>query len=219
MTSVHDKETGKEKAFRYIKDSVVARDLPPGDAVGARCLAKEITAAPGLVREAVDTLIQEDWTMRRPEGQMRVEPVLKQDLIEITQLRHALEPMIVESIMPRLSRKQFVYLDALLSQHERLLTFPNAAEEFQGLDRSFHLYLASLTENRRLISIMQAITDVHQRIGVNAMYTKTRCVPCLAEHAAIVESLRRADCAAAKEAVTSHIDRAYDALVFHLHEC
>ena len=220
MTHHVTQPSNKEKAYSYIKEAVIARDFLPGDAVNERAIAKKLVMNSGPVRMAMEDLIEEGWLMASPSASApRVTPVTKRHVTEITQLRLALEPMVVEQIMPRLGRKQMAYLDALLSQHDRLRVMPDAMEQFVGLDRSFHLYLASLTENNKLLQIMQSLFETLRRIEPGHLLAGNRFGACFEEHRTLVDSLRHADCAAAKEAICRHIDHDHDAIVFHIQEC
>lgn len=132
------------------------------------------------------------------------------DVTEALQLRQALEPMVIELLMPRVSRKQLSELDALLERHKELAGNSRAGAMFMELDKRFHLYLAELAGNRRLTAIMRAIWDLQVRTGSKPFQAPGNMEKFSKEHAEIVEAIRNADCAAAKELISRHIDRAYD---------
>lgn len=132
------------------------------------------------------------------------------DVNEALQLRLALEPLVIELIMPRVSRKQLAELDALIDRHGQIAGNPRAGAMFMELDKRFHIYLAELTGNRRLASIIRAIWDLQLRTGSEPFQTPGNMEAFSKDHARIVDAIRNADCAAAKDVLARHIDRAYD---------
>ncbi|CAK7008373.1 MAG: hypothetical protein DELT_00340 [Desulfovibrio sp.] len=139
------------------------------------------------------------------------------DLLEITQLRQALEPMIIELLMPRANRKQLDELDALIQRHEQLAVSARAGAMFMELDKRFHVYLAELTGNARLTEIMRAVWDAQIRVGTSpALHSLTNMAVLTQDHTRIVKAVRNADCAVAKEEVLDHIDRAYQMFTAHI---
>lgn len=132
------------------------------------------------------------------------------DVNEALQLRQALEPLVMELVMPRVSRKQLAELDALIERHGQLAGNPRAGAMFMELDKRFHLYLADLAGNRRLAAIIRAVWDLQVRTGSEPFQAPGHMEILSRDHARIVEAIRNADCAAAKELTVRHIDRAYD---------
>lgn len=216
MNTVCDQDRQRENAYAFIRRAVITRSVPPGNVIDIHDVAERTMADVALVRQAVDMLVRESWLTPAPGGQAHVAHVTLQDAEEVMDMRRALEGLIVERVLPRLGRKQFAYLDALLGQHERLVTNPAAEEEFLAVDRSFHLYLAGLAGNSRLSAFMHLTMDLYARLGVDYVRAQRRIAPCLLEHAAIVTALRQADCLAAKDAVRKHLDRTQDALRTYL---
>jgi Transcriptional regulators len=206
----------EEQACRHIKNMITARILRPGGGVAIEALALAARVSPATMRGAAGRLVQEGWLTRLSPETATVRPVTEYDIDNTAQTRLALENQIIERVMPRLMRKQFAYLDALVAQHERVAKVASAMEEFLGLDQGFHMYLAGLTGDSQIMRALRTVRDINMRLGLDMERIKSRLIPCLNEHKALVEALRDADCAAAKQAMAEHIGNAFAAMKLSL---
>lgn len=214
MTTVSEERNlgNRGKAYTHIKRAIIEQSILPGALVDCSEIAEKVAEPMAAVANVANALVLEDWLVESVDGRFYVKPVTRRDLEEITELRLAIEPLVVERIMPRLSRKQFKYIDALIAQHKQLITSDNPTGRFPGVDYSFHMYLASLTDNNRLIRCMQSVMDVSLRLGAAYGRSPDTSAAVLKDHGTLVNALRRADCAAAKYVVMIHIERGYDLL-------
>ena len=202
----------KQKAYQFLKEAIMVRELRPGSKVSERILAARLKMSRTPVREAIYALRDEGWIAVAPWRGAVVRPVTRLEIDECTHLRMAIEPYAVELAMPRMGAKEIAYLDSL-TESQKSIAGQEAANKFITIDQSFHLYIAELTGNGRLLSIMRSLRDVHLRLGVEAVQIKQRYETTLSEHMAIVDALRTGNGPAAADAMRDHLRRTRDALL------
>ena len=78
--------------------------------------------------------------------------------------------------------------------------------QFISVDKDFHIYLAELSGNHRLVNLMSTISDQIRWFGVSALNLPNRKEQTLKEHAWIIECLKNKEVEKAKEAVLEHIE-------------
>ena len=202
----------KEKAYQFLKRAIMTRELRPGDKVSERTLAFKLKMSRTPVREAIYALRDEGWIAVAPWRGAVVRPVTRLEIDECTHLRMAIEPYAVELALARIGAKEIAYLDSL-NESQRHIAGQEEANKFITIYQNFHIYLAELTGNGRLLNIMRALRDVHLRLGVEAVQVKQRYETTLIEHIAIVEALRTGNGQAAADAMRDHLRRTREALL------
>lgn len=212
MAKARSGRSHKEKAYAFLKRAIMTRELRPGDKVSERTLAFNLKMSRTPVREAIYALREEGWIAVAPWRGAFVQPVTRREIDECTHLRMAIEPYAVELALTRIGTKEIAYLDSL-TESQRHIAGQEEADRFIDIDQNFHIYLAELTGNGRLVSIMRALRDVHLRLGVEAVQIKQRYEATLCEHVAIVDALREGDSRAAADAMREHLRRTREALL------
>lgn len=202
----------KERAYQFLKQAIMTRELSPGDKVSERTLAFKLKMSRTPVREAIYALRDEGWIAVAPWRGAVVRPVTRLEIDESTHLRMAIEPYAVELALSRIGAKEMAYLDSL-TESQKHIADQAEADKFIAIDQNFHLYLAELTGNGKLLSIMRSLRDVHLRLGVEAVQIKQRYEATLCEHMTIVDALRSGDGTAAADAMRDHLRRTREALL------
>lgn len=203
----------RERACSHVRNAVFTRSLRPGVRIDPGRAAEHAGVPPAAMREALANLADNGWLERPSPETFIVKPVTAADIRETAQRHLSLEYLIIEQAMPRLTRRQFEYLDALTAQHRRAGLAQSQAEELTSLGRTFHLYLASLSGVTSLVESMRVILELGLRLGIDPRRVQERFPQSLHEHEAVVNALRDADCAAAKRAVRLHLDNEYSAML------
>lgn len=89
----------------------------------------------------------------------------------------------------------------------------NNSEIFIHEDRNFHMYLAQITNNSRLIQFLDKLSDQVLRLGVRAVTRESRVHETLAEHQEILNALQKRSPSEAVEAMEQHIENTEEILM------
>jgi DNA-binding GntR family transcriptional regulator len=135
----------------------------------------------------------------------------RRDVDEIFELRKAIELAAVEKIT--LASPPF----DLFEVEESLLRQRRAAKEkdylaFMEADRLFHTRFSELTNNRRLIAILENLRDMIHLMGTKALAVEGRALKVIEEHQAIFEAVSRGNSEEARQAMAYHLYQSKEAV-------
>ncbi|MEW9672616.1 GntR family transcriptional regulator [Ammoniphilus sp. 3BR4] len=203
----------KETAYEKIKNAIINHSILPGDPLFERYLSDSLGISRTPVREAIHQLEMEGWVYSVPRKGTFVCPISLQDVEEVLQLRKAIETLVVELLIPVISNEQIEKLERIhgLQSSRRLDN-----QEFISIDKDFHLSLAELSNNRRVVMLIQTLSDQMRWFGIRAVTIPGRTEQTLQEHLAILEGLKNRDFEQAKKAVLLHIEHTKEAVVSSL---
>jgi Transcriptional regulators len=194
----------KEQVYEKLKTAIINQVLKPGERLNERILAENLGISRTPLREALHRLESEGWIFTKPWKGTYVSNITEQDIEEVFQLRGTLEIMVIELITQQMNPEQLLRIDEIHQMQIRLGDEFKAGE-FIEIDKSFHMYLAELTGNKRLIQILGNLSDMMQRLGITAIQTNERYRETLQEHTSIIDSLKTKDIIKAKQDMLYHV--------------
>ncbi len=135
----------------------------------------------------------------------------RRDVDEIFELRKAIELAAVAIITK--ASPPFDLLDI----EESLLEQRKTAQQkdylgFMEADRSFHTYFSKLTNNRRLIVILENLRDMIHLMGTKALSLEGRAIEVIDEHQAIFDAVKKGKVAEACRAMEIHLEKSKEAV-------
>ncbi len=168
----------REKAYLYIQQLIAHGTLPAGGGISELLLAKELGSSRTPIREAMNQLAAEGLLQQSPAGGMVVAQLSREDIIELYELREALEVYAVAKIsriaMRPADQDRLQHLvDEILTLQKELVKSKQTQldgkqmERFIGCDLGFHALLMSMTHNSRLQKI---INDTRLLISIFAIH-------------------------------------------------
>jgi DNA-binding GntR family transcriptional regulator len=195
-----------------LAERVVSGALAPGTRLMQDHVAEEFHASPVPVREAFRTLEAQGLVTAKPRCGVRVSPLDPGTVLEVTEMRAALEGLALHHAVPRLGRAD---LDAA----RQAVVEGDASDQiavWEAANRRFHLAITAPCGMSRL---MASIGDLHRGTArfLFATWKQLDWQPRSdTEHRAILERLERGDGAGARELLEAHVREAGRALVEHL---
>lgn len=158
--------------------------MSPGSAVSEIALAKELGSSRTPIREALGQLVAEGLLEQTPNRGAVVVQLKRQDIIDLYELREALEVYAVGKVAQRTnSEQEIARLNTLvedISTLEKELTASRKGEldeqqmqRFIACDLGFHALLVRMSSNARILKLVQEtrllirIFAIHRR-GHNA---------------------------------------------------
>lgn len=207
----------REKAYLHIQKSIANGTLAAGGGISELMLAKELESSRAPIREAMHQLAAEGLLEQNPSGGMVVTQLKREDIIELYELREALELFAVSKVartgMPSAEKERLQQLVDEIGELRRTLekmgrTALDARQmqRFIACDLGFHALLMSMAENSRLqkvvrdtrllISIFAIQRDGHDRISLKSIQHY---------HQRILDCVSRRQPALAMAALSEHI--------------
>ena len=196
----------KDKAYRIIKDKLLSMEFEPGGRIREDLLAQEIAISRTPVREAINKLIAEGFIDNVPRRGLFFITIKKDEILDLLEAREVLEILAVDKCIEKITPLQIRSLEKILEDAERALEaekYPRCNE----LDSLFHLEIAKISGNKKLIGFCREIED-YMRIAravekETQTQKKSRCA--LEEHRAILRYIENKDRAGAERATRKNI--------------
>lgn len=135
--------------------SIVRGDIPSGSKISEPDLARTYKVSRGPLREAIRRLEGLHLVARIPHVGARVVTLHSRQLMEIYQVREALEGMAARMACRNMTDAEIVELKGLLDEHERSIEQSEGREYFQHEgDFDFHYRIIQGSQNQRLIELL-----------------------------------------------------------------
>ncbi len=203
----------KEQAYEALKELILGGELPPGTFLSERTLAARLGMSKTPIRSALERLQTERFITISPQQGIVVRGLSLAEINDHYDLRIALETFVVSRLAGRLTSE---YEAALAANHSTMLEFASAQDKprFMACDAEFHLLLCEALGNQEIVRVMEHQRDKFMRVIMPLIERHgERLEQTLAEHAGIVESVRRGDGRDAAIRVSTHLNNGRRLLV------
>ena len=191
-----------ELAYRSIRDSIRSGFLPMGARLLDTRLAQELEVSRGTVRDALTRLVDEGLVVDQPRQGMFVREFGPQDVIDIYNVRVALEPTAA-----RLAVRHGVDLAELESILDRMRQAADAGDvpAVSAMEAAFHLAICDASRNEHLVDCYRMIQS-RVRMALSLDNRGNEDYRAIADrHEPILEAFRSGDEVRAATAVHVHI--------------
>lgn len=209
----------REKAYLHIQRKIALGELRAGQSISELALAKELGISRTPIREALGQLAAEGILEQSPNRQAVVVTLTRQDIIDLYELREALEVYAVGKVArqparpPDLSRLQsltdpILVLKDELDQSGKSELGREQMHRFVAYDLGFHTLLVRMAANARILKV---VNETRLMIRIFAMRRQGHG-PALLEqihrqHCDVVRAVGDQDPERAMRIISEHIQR------------
>ncbi len=175
--------------------SIVRGDIPSGSKISEPDLARTYKVSRGPLREAIRRLEGLHLVARIPHVGARVVTLHSRQLMEIYQVREALEGMAARMACRNMTDAEIVELKGLLDEHERSIEQSDGREYFQHEgDFDFHYRIIQGSQNQRLIELLcSELYHLIRMYRFRSSQILSRPHTALAEHRHICAAIEQRD--------------------------
>jgi DNA-binding GntR family transcriptional regulator len=135
----------------------------------------------------------------------------RRDVAEIFELRKAIELAAVEKITNASVQPDLFNIEESLFRQRKAAKEKNYLA-FMEADRLFHTSFSELTNNRRLIAIVENLRDMIHLMGSKALSLEGRALVVIEEHQKIFEAVKKGRPDEARQAMAYHLDQSKEAV-------
>jgi DNA-binding GntR family transcriptional regulator len=214
---VNDDRSIRERAHVYIQQKIINGDYPAGSAISELALSKELGSSRTPIREAIGQLVAEGLVELIPNRGAVVAQFGRNDVLELFELREALEVYGVrkaaqnglrEADVARLRQvvAEPLKLKAELEQSGLACLDGGQMRRFMSVDLAFHTSLLHAAGNRRILKV---VNDTRLLIRIfefpHAGHSAEQLDRIHSQHVAILEAILQRDVALAAECTAAHI--------------
>lgn len=185
--------TMTEQVLVCLRDMILSGELAPGSRIDQSELAQRFGVSLVPLREALARLQSSGLVRIVPHRGAFVESLSVDELLDIYQVREALEELAARLAAPRLSATDLATLDRLRIDMEQTATIDDF-DTFLDLHREFHFTIYRAAGRRHLLQSITQLWDLSARYRRFQLYTfPQRMQTSLFEIQAILEACHRRD--------------------------
>ena len=212
FAAIKQPESLARMAYEAIRQSILSGQWKLGELYNEKAIAADLGISRTPVREALLELASQDLIIFLPRRGLMVNRFTRRDVDEIFELRKAIELAAVEKItIASPPFDLFEIEEALLSQRKAVKQKDYLA--FMEADRLFHTSFSELTNNRRIIAILENIRDMIHVMGAKALSLEGRALEVIEEHQIIFEAVKKGNIEEARKSMAYHLDQSKEAVV------
>jgi DNA-binding GntR family transcriptional regulator len=195
---------------RSLSRKIVLGELKPGQPLRQDAIAAEFKTSHVPVREAFQRLQARGLLVSEPRKGVRVAPFTTSGVIEVAEMRAALEPLALRLAAPNLDSGD------LAAARKILRTKRSKLVELEAANRAFHMTLYRRCGYPRLLSTINDLQEISARYLFAAWRQLGWESRSAEEHEALLEALEAGHLSAAEEILKSHILEAGQAVASSL---
>jgi DNA-binding GntR family transcriptional regulator len=201
-----EREGEVERVYRLLKGWILDAKLRPGDFLSEVDLARQCETSRTPVREACNLLSQEKWIQRIRHKGYILPPISIREIIEVYEYRKLLECFCAERAAASATPDEVRTLRDLIAIEDRADLDISA---FLQANQDFHLRLAEVARNQRVLDQLQLTLEYVHRLDVLSTQRDNRPVP----HRDIVRAIEARNVADAGRAMAEHINVSRDRML------
>lgn len=219
------RQSATSAAIAQIKRLVASGTLRPGQRLPSeRALSELLQVSRPTVREAVSALVAMGvLESRHGNGtyvtalspELLAEPFLfvldinRQSMLELFQIRLALEVRAAEVAAPEINAQALASLDR---EVQELTDNLDDIEAFVDADIAFHQVIHCATHNGLLLALMRGVSTLDRQVRIITSQERAAREGTVPAHQRILDALRERDPQAAADAMSSHLKICWAAL-------
>ena len=196
----------REVVFRTLRKEILEGELHPGERLMELHLADRLDVSRTPIREAIRMLELEGLVTMVPRRGAFVSDISAKSLIDVLEVRRALEELAAELAAKRISKEQLRKLEEAVAMFEKRIR-EGDINEMARADEEFHYVILEATGNAKLMQLLAGFRE--QMYRYRAAYLRHESVheELTEEHRSILAALSSHDEKAAVKAMREHIDR------------
>jgi DNA-binding GntR family transcriptional regulator len=155
-------------AYDRLRAAIIRVELAPGAPVSEAQLVERFGFTKAAVRAALARLRAEGLVLAEPRRGHVVAPLTMRDVLEIYDVRLALEPAAAEAAAGAMDADEVVRLTQLADPHFDVGD-PASLERFLAANRAVHLAIVNAAGNQRATAIVERLLDDSERARILAL--------------------------------------------------
>ena len=196
----------RDVVFNTLRQAILKGELKPGERLMEIQLANKLGVSRTPVREAIRKLELEGLVLMIPRKGAEVAEITRQDMEDVLEVRTALEELAVKDACDHITDAQLSELKKASNEFKKALLEGKDLVTCADADMHFHDVILSATNNRRLIQMLNNLSEQMYRYRMEYLKDERTHQTLIEEHDAIRRALKKHDKVKAGAAIRVHID-------------
>lgn len=183
---------------------IMVGELAAGERVSEQAIAQRLNVSRGPVREAFRALTEAGLLIAERNRGVIVRKIERDELLELIEVRAALEGEVAAFSLPRLDAEVFARMDRIV-EDMREIAATGASDRYFALNVSLDRILLDMCPNRKLVEIYNLVTrqmKLYRRLRLQDRQIMAQSV---ANHARLIEVLKSGDADRVRTAFRNHV--------------
>ena len=194
----------RDVVFNTLREAILKGDLKPGERLMELQLASKLGVSRTPIREAIRMLEQEGLAVTTPRKGAEVAKMTLKDMEDVLEIRDALDELAVRIACQKITDEQLKQLEDVKELFEKSTQTGNV-KKIAEADVTFHDVIYEATGNPKLVTLLNNLREQVYRYRVEYIKDPKNYPTLIAEHEAILESLKNRDVKNAVEAMHVHV--------------
>ena len=196
----------QDQAYEKLKDLIQTGSLPAGSFHTEKLLSQRLGMSKTPIRAALTRLDIEGFVSISPQIGIAVREASLHEIVDLFDIRVALETFVVRSLAGRLRPPQVERLRANLRDQKEYAKVGDP-DRLTRLDTEYHLLYCEFLDNREITRVLVQLRDKLHRVILRVMSrAEGRLETAVGEHTAIAEAVIRGKGEVAAERVSRHLE-------------
>jgi len=213
----HGDKTLSERTTTALREAIVRGTIKAGEKLNEPKLASQFNVSRGPLREAIRRLVSMGLVQHTPNVGAKVIPLELARIIELYEVREALEGMAARLAATNMSDDEINELKKLLEIHRQ--HHENNAGEYMQAEGDFDFHYQIIKGSGNDLLTQQLCNELYHLIRMFRFQTsrfKTRSDRALIEHQQLIYAIENRDPGLAEMLMRRHIARAKQSIKAHL---
>lgn len=194
----------REVVFLRLRRAILQGELEPGERLMEIRLADQLGVSRTPVRDAIHKLVEEGLVSMVPRCGAVVARITDKDMRDVLEVRTTLEELAVSLCAERITPDGVERLKAA-NEEFRMTVATGELIKIAQADVAFHDIIYSITENKRLLQIINELREQIYRYRLEYIKNDSARLQLIKEHELIIRCISEGDIDNAKSAIREHI--------------
>jgi DNA-binding GntR family transcriptional regulator len=194
----------RDVVFNTLRQAILRGEMEPGERLMEIQLAQKLGVSRTPIREAIRKLELEGLVIMIPRKGAEVAHITEKDMRDVLEVRCTLEELAVELACKKATPENIAELRSANKVFESAIVSRDLMSIVDA-DVQFHDVIYSMTDNQRLIQIINKLREQMYRYRLEYIKDARSHSILISEHEDIIDKIEKNDIAAAKAVIRQHI--------------
>lgn len=194
----------RDVVFNTLRQAILRGEMEPGERLMEIQLAQKLGVSRTPIREAIRKLELEGLVIMIPRKGAEVAHITEKDMKDVLEVRSTLEELVVELAIKNVTDEKIEELKCANKVFESAIVSKDAVNSVEA-DVKFHDILYSMTNNARLIQIINNLREQMYRYRLEYVKDARTHSIIISEHNDIIKQIRDKNVPVAKTVIHQHI--------------
>ena len=199
----------REIAYDTLKKAIITGEIPAGERIVETEYADRLHISRPPLREALRKLERDGLVEYEIRRGVVVRAFTMEDVREIYTIRNALEMLTLPSIIENAQPEDIASLREKLAEMDKLQE-KDDVESLSPLAREFHAQLTSISQQKRILRVIEGQDEYIRRFSAMAIRQENRRTEAHEEHHRLVDYVEAKDLDHFRELMQHHINRSME---------